>query len=278
MVLQREKPIPVWGWAEADEKITVTFNKQTKTTLADKDGRWMVKLAPEKAGGPFTLTATGKNKISFNNVLVGEVWVCSGQSNMELYIAGWGKINNYEQEIANANYPQIRHLDVPNKVSSMPENDIEKAEWKLANPQNAGEFSAVAYFFAREIHKQLKVPVGIINSSWGGSMVETWISRQGFEHSPYFSDMIKGMPKLSTDSLEKRRLEAVIKKVEAAQGPLVSKDIASTWSSAHLDVRIGEKCPSLIGRKAMVCQAWMGLCGLEKRFPYLRRMQAKKPL
>jgi sialate O-acetylesterase len=243
MVLQREKPIPVWGWAQVDEKVTVTFNKQTKTAIADKDGRWMVKLTPEKAGGPFTLTATGKNKISFNNVLVGEVWVCSGQSNMELYIAGWGKINNYEQEIANANYPQIRHLDVPNKVSSMPEKDIEKAEWKLANPQNAGEFSAVAYFFAREIHKQLNVPVGIINSSWGGSIIETWISRQGFEHSPYFSDMIKALPKLRTDSLEKRRFEAVLKKVEAAQGPLVSKKIASTWSSTDLDVEGWRKVP-----------------------------------
>jgi sialate O-acetylesterase len=105
---------------------------------------------------------------------------------MELYIAGWGKINNYEQEIANANYPQIRHLDVPNKISSMPEKDIEKAQWKLANPQNAGEFSAVAYFFARALHKQLNVPVGIINSSWGGSMVETWISRQGYEHKSLF--------------------------------------------------------------------------------------------
>ncbi|HZH96047.1 MAG TPA: sialate O-acetylesterase, partial [Flavisolibacter sp.] len=243
MVLQREKPIPVWGQAVADEKITVTFNQQTKTTLAGKDGRWMVTLAPEKAGGPFILTAIGKNEVSFNNVLVGEVWVCSGQSNMELYIAGWGKINNYELEIANANYPQIRHLDVPNKISSMPENDIEKAEWKLANPQNTGVFSAVAYFFAREIHKKLNVPVGIINSSWGGSMVETWISRQGFEHSPYFSDMIKGLPKLRTDLLEKQRLEAVIKKVAAAQGPLVSKEIASTWSSAHLDVGSWRKVP-----------------------------------
>lgn len=203
----------------------------------------MVTLAPEKAGGPFILTAIGKNEVSFNNVLVGEVWVCSGQSNMELYIAGWGKINNYELEIANANYPQIRHRDVPNKISSMPENDIEKVEWELAIPQNAGEFSAVAYFFAREIHKQLNVPVGIINSSWGGSMVETWISRQGFEHSPYFSDMIKGLPKLRTDLLEKQRLEAVIKKVAAAQGPLVSKEIASKWSSTHLDVGSWRKVP-----------------------------------
>ncbi|HZF64761.1 MAG TPA: sialate O-acetylesterase, partial [Chitinophagaceae bacterium] len=243
MVLQREKPIPIWGRAEVGEKITVTFNNQVKTTIADKDGKWIVKLAPEKAGGPFILTATGKNKISYSNVLVGEVWICSGQSNMELYIAGWGKINNYKQEIANANYPQIRHLDVPNKVSSLPETDIQKAEWEIANPQNAGEFSAVAYFFAREIHKQLKVPVGIINSSWGGSMVETWISREAFQKSPHFVDMIKGMPELSTDLLEKHRFEAALKKVEVAQGPLVDKEIASTWSSANVDVSTWRKIP-----------------------------------
>jgi sialate O-acetylesterase len=235
MVIQRDKPISVWGWAAIGEKVEIKFNKQTKTINVGNDGKWMVKLSPEKAGGPFTLTLTGRNKITVSNVLVGEVWLCSGQSNMELYIAGWGKINNYEQEIANANYPLIRHLDVPNQVSSMPQNDIEKAEWKLANPKNAGEFSAVAYFFAREIHKQLKVPVGIINSSWGGSMVETWISREGFENSTDFTDMIKGMPELSTSLLEEQRFESVTKKVQAAQGHLASKEVASTWSSASLN-------------------------------------------
>ncbi len=235
MVLQREKPIPVWGWAEPNEKITVSFKKQTKATVAGKDGKWMIKLAPEKAGGPFTLTATGKNKISFSNVLVGEVWVCSGQSNMEMSIGGWGKINNYEQEIAEANYPQIRHIKVPNKISITPKDDIESGEWKIANPQNAGDFSAVGYFFAREIQKELKVPVGLVNTSWGGSMIETWVSKEAFAQSPEFKEMIKGMPTLNLDSMAKLQSEAVIKKIEATQGPLVSKEMAATWSSATLD-------------------------------------------
>src|SRR5436190_10077476 len=102
MVLQRNKLIPVWGWADANEKIVVKFNKQTKSTIADKNGKWMIKLDIEKAGGPYVLAVTGKNTIKFSNVLVGEVWVCSGQSNMEMPIAGWGKINNYEKEIAEA--------------------------------------------------------------------------------------------------------------------------------------------------------------------------------
>src|SRR5436189_5697698 len=107
MVLQRNKQIPVWGWADANEKIAVQFNQQTKTIKAGKDGKWMIKLGNESAGGPYQLTVTGKNTIVFNNVLVGEVWICSGQSNMEMPIEGWGKINNYQQEIKNANFPQI---------------------------------------------------------------------------------------------------------------------------------------------------------------------------
>lgn len=233
MVLQREKPIPVWGWAEPGEKVTVQFNKQTKTTIAGKNGKWMLKLDPEKAGGPFTLTAIGKNRVSFRDVLVGEVWICSGQSNMEMPIAGWGKINNYEQEIADANYPQIRHIKIPNKISGRPLEDIERGEWKIASPQNAGEFTATGYFFARELHRQLKMPVGLVNTSWGGTMVETWTSREAFQQSPEFRGMIAGMPSLDIDSFAKARSAAMIKKIEDAQGPLVSKEVAATWSGAN---------------------------------------------
>src|SRR5664279_3157907 len=124
MVLQRDKVIPIWGWADANEKITVQFNRQTKTTKADKAGKWMIKLDNETAGGPYQLTIKGTNTVIFNNVLVGEVWICSGQSNMEMPIAGWGKVNNYEQEIAAANYPMIRHIKIPNTISATPKEDI----------------------------------------------------------------------------------------------------------------------------------------------------------
>src|ERR1019366_5802067 len=127
MVLQRDKPIPVWGWASAHEKIIVQFDHQTKTTKADKAGKWMVKLDNENAGGPYVLTIKGKNTVIFNNVLVGEVWICSGQSNMEMPIEGWGKVNNYEKEIAAADYPMIRHIKVPNTVSSTPQDNIPSA-------------------------------------------------------------------------------------------------------------------------------------------------------
>jgi sialate O-acetylesterase len=236
MVLQRDKLIPVWGWAEPAEKITIRFNKQTKTVVAGKDGKWKLNLNAEKAGGPYNLVASGNNTIQFKNVMVGEVWICSGQSNMEMPIAGWGKINNYEQEIAAANYPQIRHIKIPNRVSGTPQEDIETGEWKEANPQNAGEFTAVGYFFARELYNQLKVPIGLVNTSWGGTMVETWISRGAFEGSSEFKNMIAPMRSLDLDSLAKLRTQAMIKKIEAAQGPLVSKEVAATWSAANTDI------------------------------------------
>ena len=183
MVLQRNKPISIWGWAAAGEKLTVQFNKQTKSTVADSKGKWQVMLSPENAGGPFQLTVKGTNQVNIQNILVGEVWICSGQSNMEMPIEGWGKINNYQQEIAAANYPQIRHFKVPNTVSATLKDDISGGEWKVCSPATAGDFSATAYFFARKLYNKLKVPIGLINTSWGGTQSEAWTSEQAFEQS-----------------------------------------------------------------------------------------------
>ena len=235
MVLQRNKLIPVWGWADANEKITIQFNKQTKSTVAGKNGKWLIKLNVEKAGGPYELVVSGKNTIKLSNVLVGEVWICSGQSNMEMPIEGWGKINNYEQEIAAANYPEIRHIKIPNNISSLLQDDILSGEWKICTPQTAGDFTAAGYFFARELYNKLKVPVGLINTSWGGTMVETWISRKAFEQSDEFKNMISTMPLLNLDSLAKERKDAMLKKIEALQGALVSKEITITWSDANIE-------------------------------------------
>src|SRR5258708_21779880 len=115
----------------------------------------MIHLDPEPAGGPFQLIVKGKDQVTLSNVLVGEVWICSGQSNMEMPIEGWGKINNYETEIANADFAFIRHFKVPNTVSSTPKEDITGGEWKVCSPSTAAGFSATAYFFARELYKQL---------------------------------------------------------------------------------------------------------------------------
>lgn len=237
MVLQRNKPIPVWGWADANEKVTVQFNHQTKTTKADKSGKWMIKLDNETAGGPYQLSIKGKSTVILNDVLVGEVWICSGQSNMEMPVEGWGKINNYEQEIAAANYPMIRHFKVPNTISATPKEDVTGGEWKICNPETAGDFTAAGYFFARELFNKLKVPIGLLNTSWGGTHAETWTSRQAFENSNEFKSMIAGMPSLNLDSyldsLSKVKTEATWKKIEALQGSLNAAN-AEDWKNVNI--------------------------------------------
>ncbi len=235
MVLQRNKQISVWGWADANEKITVQFNHQTKTVKAGKDRKWMVKLDNESAGGPYQLTITGKNTITFNNVMVGEVWICSGQSNMEFPIEGWGKVMNYQQEEANANYPLIRQIKIPLTVSSIPEDDISSGEWKECSPQTAGDFTAVGYFFARELYNELKIPIGLINTTWGGTQVESWTSREAFENSDEFKDMIAQMPALDLDSLAKMRQVAALKKIEAIQGSVPTAHEAEKWKDVDID-------------------------------------------
>jgi len=231
MVLQRNKPIPLWGWGKPNEKITIRFNHQTKTVTTDLNGNWKVMLEKESAGGPYQLVLKGINTVTFKNVLVGEVWICSGQSNMEMPIEGWGKINNYREEIAAANYPQIRHIKIPNAVNSTPQKDISQGEWKICSPQTAGDFTATGYFFARELYNQLKIPVGLINTSWGGTHVETWTSREGFESSDEFKGMIAQMPVLNLDSLAKVRKEAVMKNIQKLQGSLPAPNEAASWSS-----------------------------------------------
>lgn len=231
MVLQRNKTIPVWGSANVNEKITVEFDHQTKKTKADKNGKWIVRLDNETAGGPYQLTVKGKNTIIINDVLVGEVWICSGQSNMEMPIEGWGKIDNYKEEIANANYPMIRHFKVPNQVSSTPLTDVSGGSWQICSPATAGDFSAVAYFFGRELYNKLKVPIGLLNTSWGGTIVETWTSRKAFENSDEFKSMIAGMPSLNLDSLAKVKTQETRKRLEALQGSLDVTDV-DTWKDA----------------------------------------------
>ncbi len=232
MVLQRNKQIPVWGWAKPGETVVVSLNKQKKTAKADKSGNWMVKLAPENAGGPFSLTVKGNNTITFSNVLIGEVWVCSGQSNMEWPLS---VSNNAAQEIADANYPQIRHFEVSKAASSVPLKDVRGVSWKVANPQNAGSFSAVAYFFARKLYQELKVPIGLINTSWGGTHVETWTSREAFQGSDEFKSMIASVPLVNIDSLTKIKSAKLKVDMQKWQTELLPKNLLSTWNQPAFD-------------------------------------------
>lgn len=233
MVLQREKPIAVWGWAKAKEKVTIKFHDQTKKTVADKAGKWSVKLDAEKAGGPYTLTVNGKNSVTLTNILVGEVWICSGQSNMEWPVR---MASNAAQEIAEANYPQIRHIKIPNVVASTPQADFASGDWKVCSPETSGDFTAVGYFFAVKLAKELNVPVGLINTSWGGTHSETWTSREAFQNSDEFKSMIASVPVLNLDEINKKRTAENALRLEALQGKVtITQQEVERWKSPDED-------------------------------------------
>lgn len=221
MVLQRDKQIPIWGFADANESVEVHFNKQIKKATADKNGKWTVNLSAEKAGGPFELIIIGKNKITIKNVLVGEVWICSGQSNMEFQVF---KTMNSEKEIADANYPMIRHFGVAQDLNGTPKDDLKQGKWEVANKENVGNFTAVGYYFARKLYAELKIPIGIINTSWGGTNVETWTSREAFEKSDEFKSMIANVPTVDTNAIFETYKKSVLDNLKKVQGFDVSME------------------------------------------------------
>ncbi|MCP5520233.1 MAG: sialate O-acetylesterase [Verrucomicrobiales bacterium] len=207
MVLQQGKPVPVWGWADAGEEVTVSFLKQSAATRAGADGKWRVHLKSLKAGGPFTFKVTGENEIVLTNVLVGEVWICSGQSNME-----WPLSRSYESadDIANSTNPQLRLFQVPKLKADEPVAEV-KATWQLSGPDTVPGFSAVGYYFGRALQAARQVPVGMIHTSWGGSPAEVWMSQQALEASAEYRSDIVG--KYETDKA--RYEEAVAKWTDA---------------------------------------------------------------
>lgn len=191
MVLQRGCDVPVWGWADPGEEIRVSVHTSEAAATADEDGRWRVVLAPVDAEGPHEMTVAGTNEIVLSDVLVGEVWLCSGQSNME-----WGikAVEDAEAEAAAADHPRIRLFHVPHTTSGYPEDDV-AARWKPCAPETIVEggwlgFSAVAYYFGRAVQKELGVPVGLIDSSWGGTRIEPWMPRIGFESAPSLGEAL----------------------------------------------------------------------------------------
>lgn len=213
MVLQRGVKVPVWGKADAGEEVTVTFGKQSVKATADKDGKWKAELEPLEAGGPFELTVAGKNTLTLKNVLVGDVWICSGQSNMEWVVKNSA---NAADEIAKADLPQIRHIKVPRAIALEPKDNIPAAKWEVCTPQTVGTFTAVGFFFARELHQELKVPIGLINSSWGGTPAEAWTSREALEAEADLKIYNERADKMADDyPKQKANYEKVIEKWKA---------------------------------------------------------------
>ena len=180
VVLQRGLPMHIWGKASPGEAVQVSFNRQSKRTVADFTGRWHIYLAPEAAGGPYEISVKGQNEIVLHDVLVGDVWIASGQSNMEYPMEGWGGTAKDEaEEIPKANLPMVHLLHVPHAVADHPLDDLPATKWMACTPESVREFSAVGYFFAKEIAAREKIPVGVIETSWGGTVAEAWTSLDG---------------------------------------------------------------------------------------------------
>ena len=171
-VLQRDVPLPVWGWTEPGSRVKVNFLGQSVETSANDAGRWQVKLGPYPAGGPHTLSVTGPKSVEITDLMMGDVWICSGQSNMEWPLS---KANQAEAEIAAADHPNIRLFSVPKMTAVQPMTMV-KGQWELCTPNSAPNFSAVGYFFGRDVEREIKIPIGLIHSSWGGTIAEAWIA------------------------------------------------------------------------------------------------------
>jgi sialate O-acetylesterase len=213
MVVQRDGSTLVWGQADAGEQVSVTFRGETMKTKAAKDGSWKVKIKTGAAGGPFDMVVQGKNTITLTNVMVGDVWVCSGQSNMEWSLS---QTERARTDINSANYPNIRLFSVENKVAVEPSVEITPTKWEVCSPQTIAAFSAVGYYFGRKIHTETNIPIGLISSNWGGTRVETWMSGKAIASDPVLVEWLKGLKEIDTEKIaaEQKKIFEIYK-VEA---------------------------------------------------------------
>lgn len=201
MVLQRDTEVPIWGWGSPDEEITLTLNSEdgnpihTLTTVVGIDGNWQIKIPSMEAGGPYTLEVVGNNTLKLGNILFGEVWVCSGQSNMQWSV---NASKDNVKEIAAAKYPDIRLFYVPRRASGLLKQNV-TADWKETTPETIPNFSAVAYYFGRKLHRDLNVPIGLINTSWGGTRIEPWTPPVGFADVPALKSISQEIETVQSD-------------------------------------------------------------------------------
>ncbi|MDR2814592.1 MAG: 9-O-acetylesterase [Prevotellaceae bacterium] len=242
MVLQQQSDVPVWGKSKANASVSVqpSWSAQPAAAVADDSGKWRTTLATPAAGGPYTITISdGRNELKLRNVMVGEVWLCSGQSNMEMPLAGWGKVSNYEQEIANAQYPNIRLLQVEKQANVQPQPDlkVQGGGWQVCSPATIAEFSATAYFFGRNLHQNLSnVPIGLINASWGGTVAEAWTSAESLAEMPDFRDALAEMKGTTNEGLQKKYQqdnEKWLQQLASADEGL--RDNTPLWAAPDLD-------------------------------------------
>ena len=233
MVVQRGLPVHVWGMAAVNEGVTVVFRGETKSTTADELGRWNVYLSSGEAGGPFQMTVKAANTILLNDILVGDVWVASGQSNMEFSMKS---LANPDVEIAAAQYPRIRIFRVEHRPSDFPRSDVEAKTWTACSPETVGDSSAVAYYFARDLQQKLNVPIGLIESFWGGTTAESWTSLRALSADaslmPVFAERSKMVDEQETALLQRKKEDRAF---EQAVAQAKAEGKPAPWPAWHPD-------------------------------------------
>lgn len=253
MVLQQQRTVPVWGWANSGEQVTVQFADQSVSATADQDGNWKVNLSPLKAGGPFEMKITGENTITIKDVYVGEVWLCSGQSNMDMTVARedryWCGVFNEKEEVANAKYPKIRVFDTEFTPKDEPQNTV-VGSWELVSPKTVGHMSAAAYFFARDLYQKYKVPIGLITTAYGASTAEAWISNSALSAHPDLQWLIDNYVQKKADyhptleQMEKYHEAYEKYLVDAAKAKVEGKD--ELRAPKNHDPRVDQHNPSVL--------------------------------
>ncbi|HWA33708.1 MAG TPA: sialate O-acetylesterase, partial [Cyclobacteriaceae bacterium] len=234
MVLQRDANTNIWGWASPGERITVTFLGSTYAATADPKGKWKIQLPQLKAGGPFEMVVKGNNEITLQDILVGDVWVCSGQSNMEMTMAGLKA--RYPEDISTSENKFIRHFAVPRKyMFSKSLEDVSGGTWVSANPENVLRFTAAGYYFARKLYEKYKVPIGLINATLGGARTESWMSDEALKPFPtLYADAVKYKDTtviIQTEAEDRSRITAWHKR--AKETDVGYSDPAGPYSKAN---------------------------------------------
>lgn len=219
-VLQRDRPIHIWGWAEPGEKVSVSLNGVSAAAQADRLGRWSVDLPPQAAGGPFQLAVAGTNRILLDDILIGDVWFASGQSNMEMPLNGFpgsAVVKDAAAEISQASHPNLRLLLVSHKAAPFPLEDFEGPDqWTVCTPETAAKFSAVAYFFGRDIAAEQHVPIGLIDSSWGGTPGEAWVSMDSLSADASLMPVFAAWAKMANEETGVPAMKAAEKREDNA--------------------------------------------------------------
>lgn len=231
MVLQQKQDINVWGTADPGGEVVVSLQEYQKKATVGKNGKWKVILPAVKAGGPYDLKIQGEKLLVIKNVLVGEVWICSGQSNMEMAVsASWGQVFNDSLEIANANFPKIRLFQVNKETANIALENFESNGWEECSPETIAKFSAVAYFFGRHLNKELNIPIGLIQTAWGGTIVEAWTSGNTLKQYPEFKNKVE---KLVLDSRSEEERVADYKKAKKEWPDKIEKILIDKGTQAH---------------------------------------------